>query len=115
VLVGGDDGEQQEIEKGNFLKVPALKCVLESNESTVEPLVTHTSRWTPQAMGYEGLWVGRGMLKMGSKNHQKIVKNCRKYLGLLTRAKSCYFYNLERNQSKQLLSYYWSLQARIAC
>jgi hypothetical protein len=25
-------------------------------------------------MGYEGLWVWRGMLKIGWKNHGKIVK-----------------------------------------
>ena len=31
--------------------------------STVEPLLTHTPRWTARAMGYEGLWANRGMVK----------------------------------------------------
>jgi hypothetical protein len=35
-------------------------------------------------MGYEGLWVWRGMLKIDSKNCGKFVKNCRKNLGLPT-------------------------------
>ena len=26
-------------------------------EITVEPLITHTPRWTAQGMGYEGSWV----------------------------------------------------------
>jgi hypothetical protein len=55
-------------------------------------------------MGYEGLWVGRGILKMGSKNYKKIVENCRKYLGPLTCAKFCYFIISERSQLKQFLS-----------
>jgi hypothetical protein len=42
----------------------------------------------PQGMGYEGLWVWRGMLKIGWKNHGKIVKISRKFLGLLTHAES---------------------------
>jgi hypothetical protein len=71
---------------------------------TVKPLVTHTSRWTPQAIGYEGLWVGRGILKMGSKNYKKIVENRRKYLEPLTHAKFCYFIISERSQLKQFLS-----------
>ncbi|KAF8811548.1 hypothetical protein BYT27DRAFT_7221402 [Phlegmacium glaucopus] len=41
--------------------------------STVEPVITHTPRWMAQAMGYYRLWVWRGMLKIGSKNHQKIA------------------------------------------
>ena len=43
--------------------------------STVEPLVTHTPRWTAQGMRYEGLCIWRGMLKIGLKNHQKLEKN----------------------------------------
>jgi hypothetical protein len=38
-----------------------------------------------QAMGHEGSWVWRGMLKMDSKNHGKIVRNCRKNFGLQAR------------------------------
>ena len=38
---------------------------------TVEPLIMHTPRWAAQGMHYEGLCVWRGMLKIGSKNHQK--------------------------------------------
>jgi len=30
---------------------------------TVEPLLTHTPRWTARAMGYERLWANRGMVK----------------------------------------------------
>jgi hypothetical protein len=41
--------------------------------STVEPLITHTSRWTAESMGYEGLWIVRGVLKIDSKNHKKII------------------------------------------
>ena len=42
--------------------------------ATVEPLLTHTHWWTAQAMGYEGLWVKRGMAKNGlqiRKNRKK--------------------------------------------
>ena len=42
--------------------------------ATVETVITHTPRWMAQAMGYYRLWVWRGMLKIGSKNHQKIGK-----------------------------------------
>ena len=42
---------------------------------TVEPLLTHTPRWTARAMGYEGLWANRGMVKIDSKNREKIAKN----------------------------------------
>ena len=42
---------------------------------TVEPLLTHTPRWSPKCMGYQGLWVRRGMLKIDSKNPKKIPKN----------------------------------------
>ncbi|KAH9484772.1 hypothetical protein JR316_0001674 [Psilocybe cubensis] len=45
---------------------------------TVEPLLTHTSRWTAQGMGYQGLWVSGGMLKTGLKIREKIVKNTQK-------------------------------------
>jgi hypothetical protein len=32
--------------------------------SIVEPLLTHTPRWTPKGMRYEGLCVRRGILKI---------------------------------------------------
>ena len=44
--------------------------------NTGEPLLTHTSRWSPKCMGFQGLWVRRGMLKIDSKNHKK---NHKKY------------------------------------
>ena len=39
------------------------------NSMTVEFLITHTPRWTAQAVGYER---SRGMLKIDSENHRKI-------------------------------------------
>ena len=42
---------------------------------TVEPFLTHTPRWSPKCMGYQGLWVRRGMPKIDSKNPKKIPKN----------------------------------------
>ena len=45
---------------------------------TVEPLLTHTPRWSPKSMGYQGLWVRRGMLKIDSNNSQKNTKNVKK-------------------------------------
>ena len=38
---------------------------------TVEPLITHTSWWTAQAMGYWRLWGMEHVLKIDTKN----VKN----------------------------------------
>ena len=38
---------------------------------TVEPLITHTPRWTAQGMRYEGLCVWRGMI---TKSWKKIRK-----------------------------------------
>ena len=38
--------------------------------ATVEPVLTHTSRWKAWAMGYEGLWVNTGLLKISSINHE---------------------------------------------
>ena len=35
----------------------------DSLSNTVEPLLTHTPRWTARAMGYERLWANRGMVK----------------------------------------------------
>jgi hypothetical protein len=56
-----------------------------SGHTTVEPLITHTPRWTAQGMGYEGLWVSRGMLKIDLKIYGKIVENRReKKVGLHT-------------------------------
>ena len=43
--------------------------------TTVEPLITHTSWWTAQAIGYEGSWVRWGILK---KKAQKIAKKSEK-------------------------------------
>ena len=45
---------------------------------TVKPLLTHTPRWSPKCMGFPGLWGRRGMLKIDSKNHKKIIKNTEK-------------------------------------
>ena len=41
---------------------------------TVEPVLTHTPRWTVRAMGYYRSWVSTGMLIIDSKNHEKISK-----------------------------------------
>ena len=38
---------------------------------TVEPLITHTPRWTAQTMPYEGLWLYRGRLKIDLKIRSK--------------------------------------------
>jgi len=38
------------------------------NSDTVEPLVTHTHRWTAQAMGYEWVWLCRGVLTIDLRN-----------------------------------------------
>ena len=38
-----------------------LQQPFQFNHSTVEPLLSHTSPWTAQPMGYEGLWVLRGV------------------------------------------------------
>ena len=42
--------------------------LLISMDSTVEPVLTHTFRWTAQAMGYHRLWDMSGVLKI---NHIK--------------------------------------------
>jgi len=43
-----------------------------------------------QGMGYDRLWIWRGMVKIGSKNDGKIVKNVRKILGSQNDGKLCY-------------------------
>ncbi|KAF8231189.1 hypothetical protein L208DRAFT_1061442, partial [Tricholoma matsutake] len=45
---------------------------------TVNSLITHTPRWTLQAMGYEGVWGLRMVLKKGPKKSGKIGKNQKK-------------------------------------
>jgi hypothetical protein len=44
--------------------------------STVDSLITHTPRWTLQAMpvGYERVWVSRMSLKMGPRIRKKLRK-----------------------------------------
>jgi hypothetical protein len=56
--------------------VKARKLNVQYNvlQFTVEPVITHTPQWMAQAMGYYRLWAWRGMLKIGSKNYQKIGK-----------------------------------------
>ena len=75
------------------VKIIIKVCMLESDfgqlQNTVEPLLTHTFRWIAQGMPYEGLCVQRGMLKIDSKNHQKIRKNQKK-INLHIRAKLWY-------------------------
>ncbi|KAF8232561.1 hypothetical protein L208DRAFT_1397199 [Tricholoma matsutake] len=46
--------------------------------TTVDSLITHTPRWTLQAMGYEGVWGLRMVLKIGPKKSAKIGKNQQK-------------------------------------
>ena len=50
---------------------------------TVEPLITHTPRWSPKCMGFQGLWVWRGMLKIDSKKSPKNPKKSGKKLGII--------------------------------
>ena len=45
---------------------------------TVGTLLTHTHRWTVQSMGFEGLWVLRGWLKIEFKKSQKKSEKIRK-------------------------------------
>jgi len=78
------------------IRVISGPCIYEAHHlgsGIVELLITHTSRWTAQGtaqgMGYEGLWVCRGMLKTDSKNPGKIVKIIQKILRLQACAKSC--------------------------
>jgi len=40
---------------------------------TAEPPITHTLLWTGQAMGYQGLWLCRGMLKIDSRNQRNFA------------------------------------------
>src|ERR1700674_4680045 len=42
-----------------------------TQKGTVEPLVTHTPRWTTQGMGYRGLWLWRSVPE---NNNNKIIK-----------------------------------------
>lgn len=46
---------------------------------TVEPVITHTSRWTAKSMGYWRLWDMGGRQKKASKNHKKNHKKSQKY------------------------------------
>ncbi|KAJ7193524.1 hypothetical protein GGX14DRAFT_378942 [Mycena pura] len=41
--------------------------------TTVEPLLTHRSRWKAQSMGFEGSWVYRAEPKKKKKSHRKYV------------------------------------------
>jgi hypothetical protein len=41
--------------------------------TTVDSLLTHTLRWTPRAMGFEGVWGLRIVLKIDTKNLQKKI------------------------------------------
>ena len=45
---------------------------------TGEPLLTHTSRWSPKCMGFQGLWVRRGYAKNRLKKSQKNLKKYEK-------------------------------------
>ncbi|SRR6266446_2897464 len=40
---------------------------------TVEPLITHTDRWTGQGMGYQRVWVWGGVPKIELKKLEKII------------------------------------------
>jgi hypothetical protein len=51
---------------------------MDQQPDTVNSLITHTPRWTLQAMGYEGVWGLRMVLKMGPKKSGKIGKNQKK-------------------------------------
>jgi len=52
-------------------------CGQTSIATTVRPLITHTPRWTAQAMGLQGLWVYGGGKKISAheshKNFEKIL------------------------------------------
>jgi hypothetical protein len=51
---------------------------------TVEPILSHTTRWTAKRMGYWRLWDTRSSSKKKAlKNHKKITKNHKKNSGLL--------------------------------
>jgi len=39
--------------------------------TTVRPLITHTPRWTAQAMGFQGLWVYGGGKKISAHESQE--------------------------------------------
>jgi hypothetical protein len=39
-----------------------------STLGAVETLITHTPRWTAQAMGYKRVWLDRSILKIDSEN-----------------------------------------------
>ncbi|KAF8958104.1 hypothetical protein BDZ97DRAFT_70600 [Flammula alnicola] len=51
----------------------SIEVILSESQTTVEPLITHTSRWTAQSMGYQRLWAARGKLKIDSKNIKKFT------------------------------------------
>ena len=50
--------------------------------ATVNSLLTHTSRWTAQAMGYKRVWVMRAGPKISLENCGKIRKNNPIYFSL---------------------------------
>jgi hypothetical protein len=60
---------------------------------TVDSLMTHTPRWTPQAMGYEGVWGLRNVLKIGPKKSGKFsnmyFNACRAISGAYSRVELC--------------------------
>jgi len=41
---------------------------------TVGPLITHTPRWTAQAMGFQGLWVYGGGKKISAHESHEIFE-----------------------------------------
>jgi RNase H-like domain found in reverse transcriptase len=49
----------------------------------VGTLLTHTHRWTVQSMGFQGLWVSGGWLKIAFKKSQKNQKKSEKNILLI--------------------------------
>ena len=55
-----------------------VKVLCQYLDGTVDSHITHTPWWTHQAMGYEGVWGLRMVLKKGPKKSGKIGKNQKK-------------------------------------
>ena len=85
-----------------MVEMPA--CLSENAEvGTVGTLLTHTHRWTVQSMGFQGLWVSGGWLKIAFKKSQKNQKKSEKNSALYITNLNNKNYALRKKSVKKVL------------